>query len=132
MTDTAMTDTELFDRILALDAERIAATLAGDVARLEPLVGSSLRYVHSSGTDEDRALYLRRVSEGFYDYQGLVPVARDLRRFGDMVLVNGDVDIDVIVRDKGRKQFRSRYLQAWALEDGNWRMVSWQSTPLPA
>ena len=127
-----MSDTELFDHLLALDEERIAATLAGDAARLEPLIGSSLRYVHSSGTDEDRALYLQRVSEGFYDYRQLVSIARAFRRFGDVVLVNGDVEIDVVVRDKGRKHFRSRYLQAWALEDGGWRMVSWQSTPLPA
>src|SRR5690606_7232611 len=127
-----MTDTELFDHILALAEERIAATLAGDAARLERLIGRTLRYARSIGTDEDRALYLRRVSEGFYDYRQLVSIARAFRRFGDVVLVNGDVEIDVVVRDKGRKQFRSRYLQAWALEDGNWRMVSWQSTPLPA
>lgn len=127
-----MTDTELFDHILALDEERIAATLAGDAGRLDPLIGSSLRYVHSSGTDEDRALYLQRVAEGYYDYRKLASIARAFRRFGDVVLVNGDVEIDVVVREKGRKHFRSRYLQAWALEDGEWRMVSWQSTPLPA
>ncbi len=127
-----MPDTELFEHILALDEARIAATLAGDVARLEPLIGKSLRYVHSSGTDEDRALYLQRLGDGFYDYQQLVSIARAFRRFGDMVLVNGDVEIDVIVREKGRKHFRSRYLQAWALEGDAWRMVSWQSTPLPA
>ncbi len=127
-----MSDTELFERILALDEARIAATLAGDVSRLEPLIGSTLRYVHSSGTDEDRKLYLQRVGEGFYDYRQLASIARAFRRFGDVVLVNGDVEIDVVVREKGRKHFRSRYLQAWALEDGSWRMVSWQSTPLPA
>jgi|SRR5690606_13879922 len=127
-----MSDTETFEQVLALDEARIAATLAGDVARLEPLIGKSLRYVHSSGTDEDRALYLQRVGDGFYDYQQLVSIARAFRRFGEVVLVNGDVEIDVVVREKGRKQFRSRYLQAWALDDGSWRMVSWQSTPLPA
>lgn len=127
-----MTETELFEHILALDEARVAATLAGDVARLEPLIGSSLRYVHSSGTDEDRSLYLERVGGGFYDYQRLGSIARAFRRFGEVVLVNGDVEIDVVVREKGRKQFRSRYLQVWALENGGWRMVSWQSTPLPA
>src|SRR5690606_12849936 len=124
-----MPDTELFEQILALDEARVAATLAGDTTRLEPLIGRSLRYVHSSGTDEDRALYLQRVAEGFYDCQQLVSIARAFRRFGDVVLVNGDVEIDVIVREKGRKHFRSRYLQVWALEEGSWRMVSWQSTP---
>lgn len=126
------TDTTLFDLILTLDEARIDATLAGDAARLEPLIGRTLRYIHSSGTDEDRALYLQRVGDGFYDYHRLDSIARAFRHFGEVVLVNGDVAIDVTVRDKGRKQFRSRYLQAWALEDGNWKMVSWQSTPLPA
>lgn len=126
-----MSDTEIFEKIRVLDEARIAATVAGDIARLEPLIGKSLRYVHGSGVDEDRALYLQRLGDGFYDYQQLVSIARVFRQFGDVVLVNGDIEIDVIVREKGHKHFRSRYLQAWALEAGSWRMVSWQSTPLP-
>lgn len=126
-----MSDTEVFEQIAALDAQRSAAVLAADIAGLEPLLGSTLRYVHSSGTDEDRAQYLERLRDGFYDYRDLVSLRRDMRRYGDTVLVHGDVEIDVIVREKGQKRFRSRYLQVWAREDGAWRMVAWQSTALP-
>ena len=125
-----MNDEELFDRITRNDNARQQATLAGDFDQVERFLGSSLRYVHGSGTDEDRALYLERLRTGHYRYQNLEPLRREFRRFGDTVLVHGDIRIHVIVQGN-EKDFRSRYLQVWAREDDDWKMVAWQSTPLP-
>lgn len=127
----SMTDTELFAHVTGLDDARTAAILAGDFDRLESFLGNGLRYIHSSGADEDRATYLARLRDGYYQYRGLVSLARDFRRYGDVVLVNGDVEIDVIARRTVHKHFRSRYLQVWALEAEGWKMVSWQSVALP-
>ncbi|MGE0311642.1 MAG: nuclear transport factor 2 family protein [Lautropia sp.] len=118
--------------IEALDAERSAATLAADRSALERIIGDDLRYVHGSGADEDKAKYLERLGNGYYDYQSLKVLRRDFRVLGDVVLVNGDIDIDVIVEKTKHKRFTSRYLQVWARRAAGWQMVSWQSTPLPA
>lgn len=128
----ADTDQDIFATIERLDAERCAATIAVDRATLERLIGDDLRYVHSSGADESKALYLERVTGGYYDYKALTSIRRDFRRIGDVVLVNGDVDIDVVVERQRHRKFVSRYLQVWARRAGQWQMVSWQSTPLPA
>lgn len=117
--------------IEALDARRTQATLARNIDTLAALLSEDLRYVHSSGVDESRALYLERVAGGHYAYRGFEQLGRDFRVFGDVVLVNGDVLIDVDVAGTP-KQIRARYLQAWARRGGQWQMVSWQSTPLPA
>jgi ketosteroid isomerase-like protein len=115
----------------ALDDRRAAAAMAGDRDTLMSLLSDDLRYVHSSGTDEDRATYVERVCNGHYSYRSMTPLRREWRMLGDVALCHGDVRIEVVVQGTAKK-ILSRYLQVWRRTDGEWRMVSWQSTPLPA
>ena len=126
-----MSDQAVIAEIEALDERRARATIEADVTTLAELCGDDLRYVHSSATDEDKALYLERLRSGHYRYRSLSTLKRDFRVLGDMVLVNGDVRIVVVVNDQ-TKDFVSRYLQVWARRPKGWQMVSWQSTPIPA
>jgi ketosteroid isomerase-like protein len=87
--------------------------------------------VHSSATDEDKATYVERACTGWYDYTNLVPIKREWRVWGDTALCNGDVRIQVVVKGTP-KDFVSRYLQVWRRDADGWKMVSWQSTPVPA
>lgn len=126
-----MSDDALFETITAIEEARTRATVAGDVEAIGNLVAANLCYVHGSGTQEDRALYLERLGSGFYDYKELTSRRRHFWRAGDAVMVNGDLTIHVIVNGT-EKKFDTRYLQVWTQEDGNWKMSAWQSTPLPA
>lgn len=114
----------------ALDGRRAAATIAKDRGTLADLLAPELRYVHSSGTDENRDTYLERVCGGYYDYRALTTLRRDWRVHGAVALCNGDVRIEVIVQGKP-KTIHSRYLQVWVRNAaGAWQMASWQSTPM--
>lgn len=124
-------DPRIIQAVEAADARRVAATLARDVAGLRETLAEDLLYVHGSAVAEGRELYIERATTGFYDYRGLSVIRRDFRVYGDVVLVDGDVRIQVAVNGVD-KDFVSRYLQAWVRRDGDWRMVSWQSTPVPA
>jgi hypothetical protein len=115
--------------IEALEARRIAATVGKDWAVVERLLADDLRYVHGSGVDESKSLYLERLRSGHYDYKALTPVKRDFRVCPGVVLVNGDLEIDVVSGGTPRA-FVSRYLQVWVQGADGWRMASWQSTPL--
>jgi ketosteroid isomerase-like protein len=117
--------------IEAADAERARATLGKDAATLDRVLADDLLYVHSSATAESKALYVERVVTGYYDYRSLTNLRRAFRVYGDVALVDGDVRIEVIVAGTP-KDFVSRYLQVWTRRQGAWRMVSWQSTPIPA
>jgi len=125
-----MTDEALFALITERDTARQQAMLARDIDTAENYIGSTLRYVHGSGVDEDRTLYLERLRNGFYQYQHLEPKQRDFRRFGDTVVVNGEMRIHVIVNGD-EKDFTGRYLQVWALEGSEWMMVAWQTVKVP-
>lgn len=125
-----MNDKAIFDAITERDNARLRATLNGDIDTVATIIGSSLRYVHGSGTDEDRTAYLKKLRDGFYQYEILESKKRDFRRFGETVLVHGDLKIKVHVNGTV-KEFDNRYLQVWASEDGEWKMVAWESTPMP-
>jgi ketosteroid isomerase-like protein len=55
---------------------------------------------------------------------------REFRVMGDVVLVNGDLRINVEVAGT-KKIVMSRYLQVWAKRAPGWQMVSWSSVPIP-
>lgn len=126
-----MTAQTAIEAVEAQEARRIAATIARDFDTVEAIVGDDLLYVHSSATEEDHDLYLERLRNGHYVYKGLTGVKREHRVLGDVVLVNGEIRIDVVVKGNP-KQVHARYLQVWVRRPAGWQMVSWQSTPVPA
>jgi ketosteroid isomerase-like protein len=121
-------DPTLISAIEAADAERARATLAKDADTLGRLFGDDLLYVHGSAVAESKALYIERVCTGHYDYEELTSLRRNFRAYGDVVLVDGDVRIQV-VSGGNRRDFVSRYLQAWAKRNGAWQMVSCSRHP---
>jgi ketosteroid isomerase-like protein len=125
-----MSDKETIAHIEALDAKRAEYILARDFASLEPLMAEDLRYVHSSSVLEDKAQYLAKLASGHYTYRSLTTLQREMRVIGDVVLVNGDVRIEVDVSGTPKK-IMSRYLQVWVKRSAGWQMASWQSTPIP-
>ena len=125
-----MDDDKVFKAIEELDKQRSQALIDGDIDKVETFLGSSLRYVHSSSTDEDRTVYLQKLRDGFYNYQALESSEKDYRRFGDCVIVNGQIRVHVIANGN-EKDFKARYTQVWVIEDAAWKMVSWQTTLLP-
>lgn len=116
--------------IEALDNQRTKSILSRDFATLEKLLGDDLRYIHSSAVQENKAEYLEKLTSGHYLYHGLDVQQREYRVLGDVVLVNGDLRIEVEVKGT-RKVVLSRYLQVWAHRASGWQMVSWQSVPVP-
>ena len=125
-----MDEDKVFKAIEELDKQRSQALIDGDIDKVETFLGSSLRYVHSSSTDEDRTVYLQKLRDGFYNYQALESSEKDYRRFGDCVIVNGQIRVHVIANGN-EKDFKARYTQVWVTEDAAWKMVSWQTTLLP-
>ena len=125
-----MSDKDVIQEIESLDAKRSQAILSKDYKALELLIGVDLRYIHSSSVQEDKKQYLDKLASGHYIYHGLDVLQREFRVIGDVVLVNGDLRINVEVAGT-KKIVMSRYLQVWAKRTSGWQMVSWSSVPIP-
>ena len=125
-----MSDKDIIQEIESLDAKRSQAILSKDYKALELLIGEDLRYIHSSSVQEDKKQYLDKLASGHYIYHGLDVLQREFRVIDDVVLVNGDLRINVEVAGT-KKIVMSRYLQVWAKRTSGWQMVSWSSVPIP-
>jgi ketosteroid isomerase-like protein len=121
---------EKIDAVLAADKARAAAILAKQFDVLSGYLSEQMLYVHSSSTQETKSEYLDRLRTAFYEYTVLDKGEVTARVHGDVVLLTGRVLIHVAVKGTP-KVINASYLSVWGQEAGQWRMVAWQSTPVP-
>ena len=121
----------LVNRILELEAKRIAAMVGKDLATLDALLADDLSYTHSSGTTDTKASFLEqiRVNEERHNYLAVDFSDTNVTAIpgGAAVLVRGRAEI----RLEGIAGYAVRFLDVWALRDGSWKMVAWQATRIP-
>ena len=120
MTDAAQT-------VIALDAQRMVATGAGDAATLDKLIADDLIYVHSSARMDTKASLIGNMKNGSTVYQSVVPSDVKAREVGGAVMVTGLADIKVTVNGNPLA-FQVRFAEVWENRAGQWQMVLWQST----
>jgi len=122
---------QLADRIAALETARYQAMIAGDLEALSRLLSDRLTYTHSTALTESKTEYLASVAKGVFRYRDIKVSEREIREAAGAVLVTGRITIDILI-DGQPKLLQSRFLNVWVEEGGDWRMIAWQSTPLPA
>ena len=119
------------DRIIALDRERMQAMADKDVAKLKKMLCKGLIYTHSSARMDTKDSLIGNMESGATVYTAVEPsevVAQDL---GDVVVLTGKAQISV-VSNGAPNSFGVRFTDVYQNQNGSWRMVTWQSTKLPA
>ena len=119
------------DRIIALDKERMQAMADKDVAKLKNMLCKGLIYTHSSARMDTKDSLIGNMESGATVYTAVEPsevVAQDL---GDVVVLTGKAQISVVANGKPNS-FGVRFTDVYQNQGGTWRMVTWQSTKLPA
>ncbi len=119
------------DRIIALDKERMQAMADKDVAKLNNLLCKDLIYTHSSARQDTKESLIGAMESGATVYTSVEPsgvVAQDL---GDVVVLTGTAQISILANGSP-KSFGARFTDVYQNQNGTWRMVTWQSTKLPA
>jgi len=102
-----------------------------NVARLNELLCKNLIYTHSSARMDTKESLIGAMESGATVYTSVVPskvVAQDL---GDAVVLTGEAQISVVSK-AGPNSFGVRFVDVYQNQNGAWRMVTWQSTKLPA
>ena len=118
------------DMIIALDRERMQAMADKNVARLKELLCKDLVYTHSSARLDTKESLIGAMESGATVYTSVKPsdvLAQDL---GDAVVLNGAAQISV-VSNGNSNSFGVRFTNVYHNQNGNWRMVAWQSTKTP-
>jgi len=115
----------------AADDERVAATIAGDKARLNAIMSDDLHYAHSSGAVDTKTSYIETVSGGKTKYVGIDYEQRDFTfPSPDIALMTGRAHMRVTTATGGVDMMAS-FLAVWRQEQGHWHFLAWQSCKLP-
>ena len=119
-----------FAAVRAADAERIAATIAGDVDQLGELLSADLRYAHSDGRVQTKPQFLAAVASNPVKYLSVVPRDVELQAIAPgAVTMTGRAEI-VAQTKSDRVKFALRFLAVWRHESGRWRLAAYQSSQL--
>ena len=124
-------DTPSLGEVEELEARRQAAMLAGDVVVLGELLSDALVYTHANAAVDTKASYLRVLGDGTLVYRALHHTVETVLRRPGVAVVTGSMAGSI---DAGgvAKALNSRFSSVWVPENGGWRLLAYQSTPLPA
>ena len=117
-------------KIIELDRQRMIAMAEKDVGTLNRIIADDLIYTHSSARTDTKTSLIGAMESGTTVYTAVEPsdvVAQDL---GDAVVLTGVAAISV-TSGGTPNAFRVRFVDVYANRDGQWQMVTWQSTKLP-
>jgi len=110
---------------------RFAAMIARDVEALDRMVANDLYYCHSNAEVENKARFLETIRTQRLRYDAI-----DIREISVHLLAADIAMVSGLVRFKGNiagqdLELDLRYLDSYALRDGRWQLLAWQSTRVP-
>ena len=118
--------------IVELEKRRLAAVLTNNPDELAPYLDDELSYIHSSAIRDGKAEYLEALRSGHLVYLAFRPENEAVRPLGsDGYLITGRMGIDIRI-DGNPVSLSNLFTIVWRKgSDGQWRLLSWQSTPIP-
>jgi hypothetical protein len=117
--------------VLAAEDRRYQAMQDGDLATLERMCADELSYAHSSGARDTKAEYLAKVRSGYYVYRRIDHPVERVEVVGDAAVVIGRMTADLLV-DGTPKTIDNLALAVWTRAAGDWRLLAYAPTSLPA
>jgi hypothetical protein len=118
-----------------LEDIRYRAMISGNIEVLDGLLDDQMTYSHSSGVVDDKASYLKGISERVWDYRsiarsGFTDVRPSITIAGNAALVFAKLDIES-VNSGIEVRFSTRTLAVWIRRDQGWRFLAFHSGGLP-
>ena len=117
--------------VLAAEDRRYRAMVETDLATLDRLLDDRASYAHSSGVRDTKAEYLAKVRSGYYDYLRIDHPVERVEVVGDTAIVVGRMTCDLTVQGTA-KTIDNLALAVWTRAAGDWRLLAYAPTTLPA
>lgn len=122
------------DAVIAAEKARNAALVAGDVTALASLLSDNLRYIHSTGKLETKAIVLDGIAskKTAYEWMKTTDLVAD-EITPDVVVLSGKIDQRKL-GGTGWANLVLLFQAVWRNESGTWRLVNLQTVlpPPPA
>ncbi len=126
-----MSDPEDVRAVLAAEDRRYRAMQDADLTTLEELCAEELSYAHSNGARDSKEEYLEKVRSGYYVYRRVDHPVERVEVAGDAAIVVGRMTADLEVQG-APKTIDNLALAVWTRASGEWRLLAYAPTSLPA
>jgi Domain of unknown function (DUF4440) len=114
-------------QLLDVETKRFQAQVQSDVAALKAAIADDAIYIHANGVEQNKDDYLSDVAAGKVRWRSFELKEQAAKILGDvglthgMMVINVGVDRRILVRTSG----------VYVKRNGEWQLLSWQSTPVP-
>ena len=112
------------------DRLRYVAMVERDMPALDRILADDLIYMHSTGAIDSKGSLIAALRERKFTFKSAGTTDIVVRCYGDSAVFNGKVRMLVEVAGTDHHAF-SAFTTVWVRQAGGWRLVHWQSTPLP-
>ena len=126
-----LSDTLSTSDVNTLEDRRYAAMVDGDLKALDDLLSDEVIYAHSNASVDSKASYLELLRTGALVYHQLQHTTDAVVSRLGVVIVSGTMAGSIHMNGVA-KTLNSRVAAVWVAEDGGWRLVAFQPTPIPA
>jgi ketosteroid isomerase-like protein len=113
--------------IRSYEDRRVNALLHNDSTALEQLFHEDLLWTHSAGTTDTKETILSKLASGGAKYFEIVLTETTIRTFGEVALSTGLAIMHAEVAGI-EYHLKNRYTNLWVENNGQWKMIHWQST----
>lgn len=116
------------NEVLQAEARRIKALVNDDIATLDRIFSPELSYTHSNGQTESKSEYLAALTSGRLKYKSIEHVEQVVRLYGKTAVLTAGTKI-VAVNANRESRVTLRFTAVYVVQNGEWQMIAWQSTP---
>jgi ketosteroid isomerase-like protein len=117
--------------VLQLEKDRFKAMINRDSIFLANALADDLVYIHSNGTQDTKESLINKIMSGALQYTSVDMQQADIRTFNQTVWIHGAAKMKVRNgNDNSEMELSIRYLDIYKKENGDWKLVAWQSAKL--
>jgi uncharacterized protein (TIGR02246 family) len=122
-----LADDKAKQEVKALQGQLIQAILRGDAGFLEKYYADDYIAIHGDGKLTTKAQEIENFKSGITKYDSIVVAEAKIRVYGDTVIVNALASVKTTVNGKPYSG-DVRNTRVWVKQDGNWKLVAFQTT----
>ena len=117
--------------ILQLEKDRFKAMINKDSLFLSRAFADDLLYFHTNGMQDSKETLINNIMSGNLQYYSIDLQQADIRTHSQTAWIHGAAKIKVKNgKDTSMLELSIRYLDIYKRENGEWRLVAWQSARL--